>query len=167
MDRGTHRGWIQGRAPRPIRERIDGRIRSRTRRLPCSILAGWIRANAVVSVVLTSMIVTGCTEGPRQTNRRYREVGLAAFASPEAAAQAPAVDADETESDMVSDEPWFDDDEYVAVPMEPGERTVVDSMVGQVNGQPIFADAFFDPIEDERRVNRGFENREALFYVTS
>ena len=95
------------------------------------------------------MIVTGCTEGPRQTNRQYREVGLAAFASSEAEAQAQPVDADETESDAVSDEPWFDDEAYVGVPMEPGERTVVDSMVGQVNGQPIFADAFFDPIEDE------------------
>ncbi len=30
----------------------------------------------------------------------------------------------------------------------PGRRVIVDSMVGEVNGKPIFADAFFEPIED-------------------
>ncbi len=30
----------------------------------------------------------------------------------------------------------------------PGERVIVDSLVGEVNGRPIFADAFFEPIED-------------------
>ena len=30
-----------------------------------------------------------------------------------------------------------------------GDRVLVDSMVGQVNGRPIFADVFFEPIADE------------------
>lgn len=34
-------------------------------------------------------------------------------------------------------------------PLEVGERVLVDSMVGQVNGKPIFADEFFLPIEDQ------------------
>ena len=33
-------------------------------------------------------------------------------------------------------------------PLDVGDRLVVDSMVGQVNGRPIFADDFFLPIED-------------------
>ena len=32
--------------------------------------------------------------------------------------------------------------------IEPGESWPVEGLVGQVNGRPIFADAFFDPIED-------------------
>jgi hypothetical protein len=36
----------------------------------------------------------------------------------------------------------------VGAALEPGDRIIVDSMVGQVNGRPIFADEFFAPIED-------------------
>jgi len=32
--------------------------------------------------------------------------------------------------------------------LQPGDAVLVDAMVGQVNGRPIFADDFFDPIED-------------------
>ncbi len=31
----------------------------------------------------------------------------------------------------------------------PGQRVIVDSLIGQVNGRPIFADEFFEPIEDQ------------------
>jgi len=31
----------------------------------------------------------------------------------------------------------------------PAQRIIVDSLIGQVNGRPIFADAFFEPIEDQ------------------
>lgn len=34
-------------------------------------------------------------------------------------------------------------------PLQPGESTVVDSLIGQVNGRPIFAEPFFEPIEDQ------------------
>ena len=33
-------------------------------------------------------------------------------------------------------------------PAEPGDRIIVDSLVGEVNGRPIFADAFLQEIED-------------------
>jgi hypothetical protein len=33
--------------------------------------------------------------------------------------------------------------------LEPGDRVIVDSLVGQVNGRPIFADAFFEPLADQ------------------
>ena len=34
-------------------------------------------------------------------------------------------------------------------PILPGEKWPVDSLVGQLNGRPLFADEFFEPIEDE------------------
>jgi len=34
---------------------------------------------------------------------------------------------------------------------EPGTRVIVDSLVGEVNGRPIYADSFFEPIEDQLR----------------
>lgn len=33
--------------------------------------------------------------------------------------------------------------------LKPGDGVIVDSLIGQVNGRPIFADEFFRPIEDE------------------
>lgn len=33
-------------------------------------------------------------------------------------------------------------------PMAPGRRWIVDSLVGQINGRPIYASRFFEPIED-------------------
>jgi hypothetical protein len=53
-------------------------------------------------------------------------------------------------------------------PLEAGERVLVDRMVGQVNGKPIFADEFFQPIEDqlralgERSTERQFVQEAAL-----
>ncbi|MHC5022660.1 MAG: hypothetical protein ACYTGG_01945 [Planctomycetota bacterium] len=37
------------------------------------------------------------------------------------------------------------------LPMEPGEAVIIDRMVGQINGRPVYADAFFEEIEDELR----------------
>lgn len=34
---------------------------------------------------------------------------------------------------------------------QPGARFVVDSLIGQINGRPIYADSFFQPIEDQLR----------------
>jgi hypothetical protein len=41
------------------------------------------------------------------------------------------------------------DEPPMAGHLQVGERVIVDSMVGQVNGRPIFADEFFLPIEDQ------------------
>ncbi len=45
---------------------------------------------------------------------------------------------------------WFDesDDREVLHPTRPGDSVIVDSLVGHVNGRPIFADEFLEPIED-------------------
>ena len=47
---------------------------------------------------------------------------------------------------------WFEelelDERTVLQPTKPGESVIVDSLVGHVNGRPIFADEFLEPIED-------------------
>jgi len=45
---------------------------------------------------------------------------------------------------------WFDafNDRAVLHPVRPGDSVIVDSLVGHVNGRPIFADEFLEPIED-------------------
>ena len=40
------------------------------------------------------------------------------------------------------------DERVPFAPMQPGDRVIVDSLVGEVNGRPIFADEFFTLIED-------------------
>ncbi|MFK7959445.1 MAG: hypothetical protein AB8G96_02890 [Phycisphaerales bacterium] len=48
--------------------------------------------------------------------------------------------------------------------IEPGDRLVVDAMVGQINGRPIFADEFFAPIADQlQAIARQAESRAAYF----
>ncbi len=45
---------------------------------------------------------------------------------------------------------WFNefDGREVLYPARPGDAVIVDSLVGHVNGRPIFADEFLEPIED-------------------
>jgi hypothetical protein len=45
---------------------------------------------------------------------------------------------------------WFDEfnEREVLHPTQPGDSVIVDSLVGHVNGRPIFADEFLEPIED-------------------
>ncbi len=54
---------------------------------------------------------------------------------------------------------WFDefDDRDVLHPVRPGDTVIVDSLVGHVNGRPIFADEFLEPIED--RLQRAAEEQ--------
>ncbi|MCL4209052.1 MAG: hypothetical protein KJZ68_00160 [Phycisphaerales bacterium] len=39
-------------------------------------------------------------------------------------------------------------------PVAPGDLVVVDSLVGQINGRPIYADAFFAPLDDRLRAEK-------------
>ena len=47
----------------------------------------------------------------------------------------------------------------VARVLEPGQSWPVECLVGQVNGRPVFADAFFDPIEDQIIVATAMRDR--------
>ncbi len=118
-----------------------------------------------------------------------REVALGEFASatpmnrtPELPSNQPAMNVDVDEADDAqSDAPPVtiveaspDDDQTSSAaqePIEAGEQVVVDSLIGQVNGRPIFADEFFEPIEAQltaasQRLNKGQFNQEALRIVT-
>ncbi len=43
--------------------------------------------------------------------------------------------------------------------VEPGQTWPIECLVGQVNGRPVFADAFFEPIEDQIRVATSMNDR--------
>lgn len=76
-------------------------------------------------------------------------------------------------ADVASDEPivWFDDFEQrdVLRPVRPGDTVIVDSLVGQINGRPVFADEFLQPIEDRllraAEQTRGAEREQSFLFI--
>jgi len=123
-----------------------------------SIRAGWS-----IGVVAAAVAAAGCAHSK---NRDARTVTIAEFAQPAAVegAAGPAGVGDEPETvqpvvatalgdaggldpyDFV--EPDEFSDRAILRPTEPGETVIVDSLVGHVNGRPVFADDFLQPIED-------------------
>lgn len=120
--------------------------------------------------------VVGCNEVLR-LDPSVRRVSLAEFAGPPASeATLPQVDeaseADQDSTDVlgnarvvpptdsaqlqeaasdspVAPNPFPEPEQRIAfAPMKPGDRVIVDSLVGEVNGRPIFADEFLAVIED-------------------
>jgi len=136
----------------------------------------WIAAIGLTAVVLTT---AGC-ETSGSGNRSAREVALAEFSrAPEGTTErerAPTVPTETAEPEREdatpespadasglpqlgagpsSEDAWFGP--------EPGTRIIVDSLVGQVNGRPIYADTFFQPIRDQlRAIARRTTQREFL-----
>ena len=120
---------------------------------------------AAAALVLAAVSLDGCVV-PIDTGPAARIVSPAEFAQPgavvvkrvgeprEAAPTAAPSEAHEPES---SEAPSAIGHRlFAGPPPEPegpaarvGDRVLVDSMVGQVNGRPIFADVFFEPIADE------------------
>ena len=98
-----------------------------------------------------------------------RPVSLSEFARPESAAgtERTAPDAGDVDEPIV----WFDDFEQRTVlhPARPGDTVIVDSLVGHVNGRPIFADEFLKPIEDHllrvAEQSSGLEREQAIFAI--
>ena len=115
----------------------------------------WIKA-AGGAFLVGSAAIAGCGQVIRVS--AARPVSLAEFAQaktpggeePEHSAPAPVVEAPLAAGDPFDDPLFFE--ESLRQPIfrltEPGERVIVDSLVGEVNGRPIFADAFLEPIED-------------------
>ena len=128
------------------------------RPLEASIRAGWS-----IGVVAAAVAAAGCTQSK---SGDARTVTIAEFAQPAAAegAVTPAEVGGETETvqpvvardlgDAGGIDPYdfVEPDEFsdraILRPTEPGETVIVDSLVGHVNGRPIFADDFLEPIED-------------------
>lgn len=118
-------------------------------------------AAAINRVILCCVLAAaaGCGEGSVSRNWSGRPLSLAEFAEAPAGEDAlPGAPSDPGDAmhNMAGD---GDDSETTTFEFEfmerevlwtarPGERVVVDSLVGEVNGKPIFADEFFQPIED-------------------
>ncbi len=86
-------------------------------------------------------------------NDDAREVSLAEFAQPMAHDPLGSAGRSSRAADVAaSDGPivWFDELEQREVlrPARPGDVVIVDSLVGHINGRPMFADEFLQPIED-------------------
>lgn len=122
----------------------------------------------VPGVVLTFVVAAGLAMGPVTGCATKvdpipdaRPVSLSAFSAPPDSLAAagssdeaePGADEDDGEDFDLGAGDWsdfdFETDRNRFFRAVPGERVIVDSMVGQVNGRPIFADEFFEPIEDE------------------
>ncbi|MDY7109979.1 MAG: hypothetical protein SYC29_15210 [Planctomycetota bacterium] len=127
----------------------------------------WMDGFAAAGLTTALLVMAGCgTTRPRAVEPR--PVSLAAFVQPEGAEAEEAAPAKEPSAvDLPADGqrplpagfgqsspiPTEEESEIrrAARPLEVGERVLVDRMVGQVNGKPIFADEFFLPIEDQLR----------------
>ena len=108
-------------------------------------------------------------------NSDAREVSLGEFAQPNAhvhlgSAGPAGLVADDAAAD---DGPivWFDDLERREAlrPARPGDVVIVDSLVGHINGRPMFADEFLEPVEDrllrEAERTRGPELEESFLRI--
>jgi len=124
-----------------------------------------IRAGCSIGTVTAAVAAAGCAQG---TNGGVRTVSLGEFAQPipaetsGAPAGAPAEAGGEAiqpvvaraRDDMTGADPFefVEPEEFsdrsVLRPTRPGETVIVDSLVGHVNGRPVFADDFLEPIED-------------------
>jgi hypothetical protein len=147
----------------------------------------WIVLPSISMIVLVGgmLLLSGCQSSNGGT-RAAREVMLAEFSRPVERSQfadqehhhdhvhevdAPPVD---VESNSRSAERPQHVLGAASGPMEdarlgpaPGTRVIVDSLVGQVNGRPIYADTFFEPIQDQlRAIARRGTQREIIEQAT-
>ena len=118
-----------------------------------------------LALMTAALLLTGCIGRLAGSGPPPREVSLAEFARP-APADAVRADGDLDEAPPSGADPGRSvsglgarADAQIELPepfvppgwrpVRPGDRLIVESMVGHVNGRPIFADEFFEPIEDE------------------
>ncbi len=117
---------------------------------PCS--------NALSACFVATIALAGCGQ-MKSRDIEGRPVSLAEFAGPRPAAPVQTELATEpprsrdapTEAPRLRAGAGPEDDLATPEPMrltELGDHTIVDSLVGEVNGRPIFADEFLEPIED-------------------
>lgn len=121
-----------------------------------------IRMVSGIALALTALASAGCAQRAPAPVAPSRVLALADFRAEPVEAESPAF-----ETPTSADAPRVIDPNAPIVaptdpagaavaapprrrprPLAPGDRVLVDSMVGQVNGRPIFADDFFEPIED-------------------
>lgn len=127
---------------------------------------GWPRARrwgaAIALVMFTTLIgAPGCaTEGGATKQPAARPVDVEAFSRASGDAPttrgAPATAAaDEVVASAPATAPAAVQLPVAAAdaprPVQPGQEIVIESLIGQISGRPIFADAFLAPIDDQLR----------------
>jgi hypothetical protein len=99
----------------------------------------------------------GCVSSPTGIWPTGRRVELADFARPVSAPEPakggvndPLAAPAPAEPDAAFPEPWVGPEDLrpVLVPVQTGVPVLVESLVGQINGKPVFADRFLEPLED-------------------
>ena len=129
-------------------------------------------------VVCAAVVTVGCATEAKLP--KARPVSLSDFARPQpdpadstSVALAGALDDKPTEPQEPDqlDDVWFEDfDTRLTLrPTKPGEKVIVDSLVGHINGRPVFADEFLEPIEDrllrEADTKRGVELESSFLQI--
>jgi hypothetical protein len=122
-----------------------------------------IRAGCSIGVVAAAVAAVGCAQSKAGD---ARTVTIAEFAQPpepegagapvevgdEAATVQPVVATALGDAGGIDPYDFVEPEEFsdraILRPTEPGETVIVDSLVGHVNGRPVFADDFLQPIED-------------------
>lgn len=119
-----------------------------------------------LAILSTLTIAVGCGGASNRNGSTPREIGLEAFTSPVSTSASESSEHEggenvvaATEGSPQSDEAPLPDAIAEPAPattgasattrVQPGERIIIDSLVGQVNGRPVFADEFFTPIADQ------------------
>jgi len=144
-----------------------------------------IHTLALISTLGFGLALSACSSGSGNSGP-VRTVSLGEFASAEQRhARANARTSEPAEDDRIEDESAQSLTPAVVLEAAPpdesasrsprtdraGKKIIVDSLVGQVNGRPIFANAFFAPIEDQlialrRRVSEREFTAQAMPIIT-
>ncbi|MHC4428895.1 MAG: peptidylprolyl isomerase [Planctomycetota bacterium] len=128
-------------------------------------------ATVTVGACLSTLLVCpACTTLSKLSKDDAREVSLAEFAGE---ATAETIDPSEATSEVTPTDTIISAAPPALserpAPQRPGDSVVVDSLVGQVNGRPVFADEFLEPLSDrlraEARDKTGRARAEAFRYI--
>ena len=137
----------------------------------CPIIRARPREYSVVALAAGFALLTFGCRGGGDPFRAAERLDLAAFAGAPADTGSPATpetrapDADPSTEDADTPGPVIGagtpegrraltGEDGGTSPLQPGDRVVLDSLVGQINGRPIFANAFFADIDDRLRLAR-------------
>jgi len=118
-----------------------------------------MRPAIIVSIVALALVLCGCggpsTAAPRMVSLAdFSDPTLRSVPIPDATAAAVALEAAGLTPPEPIDPVSLESrslDAYFDIEARPGEPVVVDSLIGQVNGRPVYADEVLGPIADQLR----------------
>jgi hypothetical protein len=111
--------------------------------------------SSVLMIGAVCAIIAGCASNAQRA--RPRTITLGAFAATESQPRIPAVSPPGSEPESSASQPSATQSASSSplaaspVEIEPGQPVIIDRVIGQVSGRPIFADALLNPIADQIR----------------